>query len=67
MAKFRTVKNSYLKLRQNFTHTITQEEARERYFTKMLDEAIESFEKNPVTISLEEWREHMRRDFNIVL
>lgn len=67
MVKFKTLKNSYLKLKQNFTHTITEEEARERYFTQVLDKAIENFQKNPVTISLEEWREHMRRNFNIVL
>lgn len=67
MVKFRTLKNSYLKLKENYTHIITEEEAEERYLTKILDEAIREFEKNPKTISLEEWREHMRRDYNIVL
>ena len=65
--KIRTLKNSYVKLKENFTHTITEEEAQERYFSKVLDEAIRSYEKNPVTISLEEWHEHMRREYNIVL
>ena len=33
-----------------------------------LDEAIEEFERDGMkTISLEEWREHIRRDYNIVL
>ena len=67
MKKFRKLKNSYLKLKENYTHNITEEEAREIYFSKVLDEAIENFEKNPVTISLEEWHEHMRREYNIVL
>ena len=67
MIKFRTLKNSYSKLKENFTHIITEEEARERYFSKILDEAIKNFEKNPKTISLEEWHEHMRREYNIVL
>lgn len=68
MIKFRTLKNSYLKLKENFIHTISEEEARERYFSKVLDEAIEEFERNGrKTISLEEWHEHMRREYNIVL
>ena len=68
MIKFRTLKNSYMKLKENFTHIISVEEAGERYWTKILDEAIEEFERNGrKTISLEEWREHIRRDYNIVL
>ena len=67
MIKLRTLKNSYAKLKETFTHTITEEEARERYFSKVLDEAIEEFEKNPITISLEDWHEYMRREYNIVL
>lgn len=68
MVKFRTLKNSYAKLKENFTHIITEEEAEERYWTQILDETIEEFERNGrKTISLEEWREHIRRDYNIVL
>ena len=68
MIKFRTLKNSYIKLNENFTHIITEEEAEERYWTQILDETIEEFERNGrKTISLEEWREHIRRDYNIVL
>lgn len=68
MVKFRTLKNSYVKLNENFTHTISEEEAQERFLTKILDEAIEEFEKSGrKTISLEQWRENIRRDYNIVL
>ena len=68
MIKFRTLKNSYMKLNENFTHTISEEEAQERFLTKILDEAIEEFEKSGrKTISLEQWRENIRRDYNIVL
>ena len=68
MIKFRTLKNSYAKLKENFTHTITKEEAEQRFWTAMLDEAIEEFERNGrKTISLEEWREHIRREYNIAL
>ena len=68
MVRFRTLKNSYMKLNENFTHIITEEEAEERYWTQILDETIEEFERNGrKTISLEEWREHIRRDYNIVL
>lgn len=37
MIKFRTLKNSYAKLKENFTHTITEEE----YLTEVLEEAVE--------------------------
>ncbi len=68
MIKFRTLKNSYIKLKENYTHIISEEEAEERHWTKILDEAIEEFERDGrKTISLEEWREHIRRDYNIVL
>lgn len=68
MVKFRTLKNSYVKLNENFTHTISEEEAQERFLTKILDEAIEEFEKSGrKTISLEQWRKNIRRDYNIVL
>ena len=67
MKKIRTLKNSYLDLKENYIHRTTEEEARESYFSKILDEAIENFEKDPMTISLEEWHEHMRREYNIVL
>lgn len=68
MVRFRTLKNSYAKLKENFTHIITEEEAQERFLTKILDEAIEEFERDGrETISFEEWREEMRREFNVIL
>ena len=39
----------------------------EEYLTKILDEAIEEFEKNPETTPLEEFIEELRRDYNIDL
>ena len=68
MIKFRTLKNSYMKLNENYTHTISEEEAQERFLTKILDDAIEEFERSGrKIISLEQWRENIRRDYNIVL
>lgn len=68
MIKFRTLKNSYMKLNENFTHTISEEEAEERYWTQILDEAIEEFEKDGrQTISFEEWIEEMRVEYNVIL
>lgn len=67
MIRFKTIKNSYLKLKENYTHKITEEEAEERYWTKILDEAIEEFEKNPKTTSLEEWKKEMKEEFNVIL
>ena len=68
MVQFKTLKNSYAKLKENFTYIITEEEEEQRYWTQILDETIEEFERNGrKTISLEEWREHIRRDYNIVL
>ena len=68
MIKFRTLKNSYVRLKENFTHIITEEEAQERFLTKILDEAIEEFERNGrQTISFEEWIEEMRTEYNVIL
>ena len=68
MVKFRTLKNSYVKLNENFTHTISEEEAQERFLTKILDEAIEEFERSGRhTISYEEWIEEMRTEYNVIL
>lgn len=68
MVKFRTLKNSYSRLKENFSHTITQEEAEERYLTKILDEAIEEFERDGRrTTSFEDWIEEIKEEFNIAL
>ena len=67
MIKFRTLKNSYSKLKENFTHTITQEEALNRYMVQLIEEAEENLRNGGGTITLEEWREHMRKEYNIAL
>lgn len=68
MIKLRTLKNSYAKLKENFTHIITEEEAEERYLTQILDEAIEEFERDGRrTTSFEDWIEEIREEFNIAL
>ena len=68
MIKYRTLKNSYLRLKENYTHTISEEEAQERFLTKILDEAIEEFERDGRrTTSFEDWIEEVREEFGIVL
>ena len=67
MVKLKTLKNSYSRLKENFTHTITEEEALVRYMNFLIDEAEENLKNGGGTISLEEWHEHMRREYNIVL
>ena len=67
MTKLKTLKNSYTKLKENFTHTITEDEALVRYMNLLIDEAEENLKKGGGTITLEEWHEHMRREYNIVL
>ena len=67
MIKFRTLKNSYAKLKENYTHIITEEEALNRYMNILIDEAEEDLRNGGRLITLEEWREHMRRDYNIAL
>lgn len=68
MVKFKTLKNSYLKIKENYTRIITKEEAEERFLTKILDEAIEEFEKSGRhTTPFEDWIEEVREEFGIVL
>jgi len=67
MIKFRTLKNSYAKLKENFTHTITEEDALNRYMAQLIEEAEENLRNGGGTITLEEWREHMRKEYNIAL
>ena len=66
MVKFRKLKNSYLKLKEDYTHIITEEEALNRYMITLIDEAEESIKKEG-TITLEEWREELMREYNVVL
>ncbi len=65
MMKFRKIKNSFSNEKAKYMHKITEEEAFERYLTKMLDEAIEEFQKDSTTIPFEEWQEEMRREYNV--
>jgi len=67
MIKFRTLKNSYAKLKENFTHTITEEEALNRYMCQLIDEAEEDLKNGGKIITLEEWREELMREYNVVL
>ena len=66
--KIKTLKNSYSKLKERFTHIISKEDAQEKYLTKILDEAIEEFERSGRhTTSFEDWIEEVREEFGIVL
>jgi len=67
MIKIRTLKNSYARLKENFTHTITEDEALNRYMVQLIEEAEENLRNGGGTITLEEWREHMRKEYNIAL
>lgn len=67
MLKLRTLKNSYLKLKENFTHTITEDEALVRYMNLLIDEAEEDLKNGAELITLEEWREELMREYNVVL
>ena len=67
MIKLRTLKNSYAKIKENFTHTITEEEALLRYMNLLIDEAEEDLKNGTELISLEEWREELMREYNVVL
>lgn len=67
MIKLRTLKNSYSKIKENFTHTITEDEALLRYMNILIDEAEEDLKNGAELISLEEWREELMREYNVVL
>ena len=67
MMKFRTLKNSYAKLKESFTHIITEEEALNRYMCQLIDEAEEDLKNGGRIITLEEWREELMREYNVVL
>lgn len=44
---------------------ISNEEIFERYLSNVLDEAIEEYEEDNTTISFEEWKEEIRREYNV--
>jgi len=67
MLKFRTLKNSYANIKEDFIRVITEEDALNKYMVQLIEEAEENLRNGGGTITLEEWREHMRREYNIVL
>lgn len=67
MIKLKTLKNSYSKLKESFTHIITQEEALVRYMNLLIDEAEEEVKNGAELITLEQWREELMREYNVVL
>ena len=64
MVKFRTLKNSYSKLKESFTRIITGEEIWSRYMDRLIEEAEESL-KSEGYITLEELREELIREYNV--
>ena len=63
MKKFKTIKNSFSTIKAKITNTMTED----AYMIKMLEEGIEEFEKDNTTISLEEWREELIKEYNVSL
>ena len=64
MVKFRTLKNSYLKIKECFTRIITGEEVWSRCMDKLIEEAEESL-KTEGYITLEELREELIKEYNV--
>ena len=62
----KNLKNSFSKKRVCFTH-INSEEALERYMVKLIDEAEEYLANGGETITLEEWQEYIREEYNIAI
>lgn len=50
MVKFRTLKNSYAKLKENFTKTLTEDE----YVSNILEEAVEKLNSGKAVFYTEE-------------
>lgn len=68
MIKIRNLKNSCAKLNENYSHSITEEDEQEKFLTRILDEAIEEFERDGrQTISFEDWINEMKEEYNVVL
>ena len=61
--KFKAIKNSFSTIKAKITNTMTED----AYMIKMLEEGIEEFEKDNTTISLEEWREELIKEYNVSL
>ena len=56
MIKVRTLKNSYLHLKQNFKHSITEEEALNRFMIQLIEEAEKDFENGDYYTHEEVWK-----------
>ena len=64
MIKLKTLKNSYLRIRENFNRIVTGKEVWSRYMDRLIEEAEESL-KNEGYITLEELREELIREYNV--
>ena len=64
MLKFKTLKNSYAKLKEKYNRIITGEEVWSRSMDRIIEEAEESL-KTEGYITLEEWREELIREYNV--
>ena len=64
MIKFRTLKNSYANLKENFSRIITGNEVWSRYMDRIIEEAEESL-KNEGYVTIEEVREELIREYNV--
>ena len=64
MTKIKTLKNSYLNLKENFSRIITGKEVWSRYMDRLIEEAEESL-KTEGYITLEELREELIREYNV--
>jgi len=55
MIKIKTLKNSYSKLKERFTHTITEEEALNKYMMQLIEEVESVPEEDKVYYTHEEF------------
>ena len=64
MTKLKTLKNSYLKIKENYNRIITGKEVWSRYMDRLIEEAEESL-KTEGYITLEELREELIKEYNV--
>ena len=62
--KFRTLKNSFGRLKENFSRIITENEVWSKYMDRIIEEAEESL-KIEGYITIEELREELIREYNV--
>ena len=67
MVKLKTLKNSYMKLKENYNRIITGEEVWSRAMDRLIEEAEEELRNGAELTTLEEWREELIREYNVVL